>query len=114
MILRWPTLAALFTGWSCLCTLASASNTFENVAIARTIELGGALVHVKTTFAVKATSNDSTIYQLSFSRQEHEKVSFVEARLKGEETPLRLVDMGVTSQTYVFKTCTLQFAFGLG
>lgn len=75
-----------------LCT--SAANSFENTAIVRTVELGGALVHVTTTYAVKALEDGSSVYTIALAEQEHAHTSWLEAKLKGESERLPLEDFG--------------------
>ncbi|CDO71331.1 hypothetical protein BN946_scf184908.g89 [Trametes cinnabarina] len=75
-----------------LCT--SAANSFENTAIVRTVELGGALVHVTTTYAVKALEDGSSVYTLALGEQEHAHTSWLEVKLKGQSALLPLEDFG--------------------
>lgn len=75
-----------------LCTFAA--NTFENTAIVRTVELGGALVHVTTTYAVKALEDGSNVYTIALAETEHAHTSWLEAKVKGQSERLPLEDFG--------------------
>ncbi|KAH8118689.1 oligosaccharyl transferase alpha subunit [Phellopilus nigrolimitatus] len=93
--------------FSILCTIFAyvvADNSFENTAVVRTVELAGSLVHVRTTFAVKALETGSMIYAFALGRAEAEKTSFIEARLKNQQEPLELQHFGlnVQSDTYLY------------
>ena len=79
--------------------LALALDTFENTAVVRTVELGGALVHVTTTYAVKALQDGSREYVVSMGETEQERTSWLEARIKGESDALVVKSHGV--QEYV-------------
>ncbi|KAI0327775.1 oligosaccharyl transferase alpha subunit [Cubamyces sp. BRFM 1775] len=83
-----------------LCT--SAANSFENTAIVRTVELGGALVHVTTTYAVKALEDGSSVYTLALGEQEHAHTSWLEAKLKGQSALLPLEDFGYHPESGVY------------
>ncbi|EMD40822.1 hypothetical protein CERSUDRAFT_111404 [Gelatoporia subvermispora B] len=74
--------------------LVLAGHSFENTAIVRTIELGGSLVHVTTTYAVKALEDGSRLYTLALAEREHEKTSWLEAKIKGEAATLPLEEFG--------------------
>lgn len=79
-------------GLSLLPAFALAS--FENTAVVRTIELGGALVHVTTTYAVRALVNDASTYTFTLSEEDSKRSSFIEARVKGQKTALELEKYG--------------------
>ncbi|OBZ70374.1 Dolichyl-diphosphooligosaccharide--protein glycosyltransferase subunit 1 [Grifola frondosa] len=81
---------------------ALAANTYENTAIVRTVELGGALVHVTTTYAVKALEDGSSIYTIALGEQEHGRTSWLEAKIKGQSTPLPLEDFGYHPESGVY------------
>ncbi|KAI0368147.1 oligosaccharyl transferase alpha subunit [Pilatotrama ljubarskyi] len=83
-----------------LCT--SAANSFENTAIVRTVELAGALVHVTTTYAVKALEDGSSVYTIALGEQEHAHTSWLEAKLKGQSAVLPLEDFGYHPESGVF------------
>lgn len=75
-------------------SFAFAGPAFENTAIVRTVELGGSLVYVSTTYAVKALEPDQTTYHITLGKGEKEKTSWIEAKVKGQARPLELVDLG--------------------
>ncbi|KDQ64495.1 hypothetical protein JAAARDRAFT_166801 [Jaapia argillacea MUCL 33604] len=82
----WPPLAVL-------CSLLAvdlvwAAHSFENTAIVRTVELGGSLVHVTTTYAIKSLEAGSSRYTIALGRDEHQKTSWLEVRLKGQQAAL--------------------------
>jgi len=86
---HWPiSLLALFP------SLSLASPAFENTAIVRSVELGGSLVHVSTTYAVKALESGQTVYHIALGKQERERTSWIEAKIKGQARPLELTDLG--------------------
>lgn len=64
---------------------ALGDHSFENEAIVRTVELGGAVVRTKTTYAVRALDAASSIYVFAVSADEHEKLAGMEAKIKGGE-----------------------------
>ncbi|EPQ59907.1 hypothetical protein GLOTRDRAFT_33600 [Gloeophyllum trabeum ATCC 11539] len=70
--------------------LAWAAHSFENTAIVRTAELGGSLVHVTTTYAIKALEPKASIYTVVLSPDEQEKTSWLEIRQKGRQAPLQV------------------------
>ena len=74
-----------------------ADNTFENTAIVRTVELGASNIHVRRTFVAKALETGSVIYAFALGRDEAEKTSFFEARLKNEGEPLELQHFGLNA-----------------
>lgn len=71
-----------------------ASQSFENTAIVRTVELGGSLVHVTTTYAVKALEAGSSVYTIALEQQQKERTSWAEAKIKGQSNALELQDLG--------------------
>lgn len=77
----------------------SAEHSFENTAIVRTVELGGALVHVTTTYAVRALEDDSSIYTIALGEEEQKKASWIQAKMKGQTTPLELEHFGFSPRT---------------
>ncbi len=83
--------------------IASAEHSFENTAIVRTVELAGSLVHVTTTYAVKALEDDSSIYTIALGEDEQKKTSWIQARLKGQSVPLELENFGFSPRTYVLE-----------
>ena len=73
------------------CTLVSAaSHSFENTAIVRTVDLGGSLVSVTTTYAIRALDDDAQRYVVSLGEKEAASVSWLEAKLKGQSKPLQI------------------------
>jgi oligosaccharyltransferase complex subunit alpha (ribophorin I) len=77
------------------------ADSFENTAIVRTIELGGSLVHVTTTFAVKALEAGSKVYTVALGDVEKQKTSWLEAKVKGQPTALAVLDRGADSTKFV-------------
>ncbi|CAK5262716.1 unnamed protein product [Mycena citricolor] len=71
------------------------ADSFENTAVVRTIELGGSLVQVVTTYAVKSLEAGSQVYTIAFDDSEMEKTSWLEARIKGQTNPLPVTSRGV-------------------
>lgn len=63
---------------------------FENTAIVRTAELGGSIVHVTTTYAIKSLANGQDRYTVAFSRKERDASSFLEVKIKGQKDPLEI------------------------
>lgn len=76
-----------------------ADNTFENSAVVRTVELAGSLVHVRTTFAAKALDTGAKIYAFALGREDGEKTSYLQAKIKGQQEPLELQHLGLSPQT---------------
>ena len=73
------------------CTLVSAaSHSFENTAIVRTVDLGGSLVSVTTTYAIRALNDDAQQYVVSLGEKEAASVSWFEAKVKGQSNPLQV------------------------
>ncbi|KAL1944192.1 hypothetical protein VTO73DRAFT_3377 [Trametes versicolor] len=99
---NWHTPLSLILSALVLPLCVSAANSFENTAIVRTVELGGALVHVTTTYAVKALEDGSSIYTLALGEQEHAHTSWLEAKLKGQSEVLPLEDFGYHPDSGVF------------
>ncbi|KAJ7498930.1 Ribophorin I [Mycena latifolia] len=95
--------------------LASAkADSFENTAIVRTIELGGSLVHVTTTFAVKALEAGSKVYTVALGDAEKQKTSWLEAKVKGQSKALAVLDRAADSTNGVrFVDITLPQTLGL-
>ncbi|TFK55698.1 Ribophorin I [Heliocybe sulcata] len=85
--------------------LAWAGHSFENTAIVRTVELGGASVHVTTAFAVKALEPKSSVYTIALSKNEHQKTSWLEVRQKGQQAvlPLQPVLLDAANDAYIYK-----------
>jgi len=90
------------------------ADSFENTAIVRTVELGGALVHVTTTFAVKALEAGAGVYTVALSDAEKQKTSWLEAKVKGQAKPLAIAERGTSSTNGVqLVDITLPQALGL-
>lgn len=89
MLNRWRTLPFLLFGLVST-TLAAPSQAFENTAIVRTVDLGGALVHVTTTFAVKALQANQKVYTIALGVEEVGKTSWLEVKLKGQADSLTI------------------------
>jgi oligosaccharyltransferase complex subunit alpha (ribophorin I) len=96
-MVRWCTVSVLsFT------FLAFArADSFENTAIVRTIELGGSLVQVTTTFAVKSLEAGSKVYTVALGDGEKQTTSWMEAKVKGQPKALTIVERGVDSTKFV-------------
>lgn len=93
MVLLWQSLCLLLFG-TFLPSFSLASLAFENTAIVRTVELGGSLVHVSTTFAVRALEAGQKVYHIAITKEEKEKTSWMEAKVKGQAKPLTMTDLG--------------------
>ncbi|KAI0053636.1 oligosaccharyl transferase alpha subunit [Auriscalpium vulgare] len=89
MAIRWLRSPLLLLG-ILLPSLVSAAHSFENTAIVRTVELGGALVHVTTTYAIRALESGSQKYTVTLGEKEGQLTSFLEAKLKGKSDPLNV------------------------
>ena len=83
--LRLPVLAVAALSWS---FVSAASHSFENTAIVRTVDLGGSLVHVTTTYAIRALDNGAQQYLVTLGEKEAQSTSWFEAKLKGQSEPL--------------------------
>jgi oligosaccharyltransferase complex subunit alpha (ribophorin I) len=79
-------------------TLSALADSFANTAIVRSIELGGSLVQVTTTFAAKALEANSKVYTVALSDAEKQTSSWLEARVKGQAKQLQIVDRGADSK----------------
>jgi oligosaccharyltransferase complex subunit alpha (ribophorin I) len=90
---RWRTLPILLLGLLAP-SLTYANRSFENTAIVRTVELGGSLVHVTTTYAVRALEAGSSVYTVALGQEERKRTSWVEAKIKGQPKALGLEDLG--------------------
>jgi len=84
--LRLPVLA--LATLSCTLVSATSSHSFENTAIVRTVDLGGSLVSVTTTYAIRALDDGAQKYVVSFGEKEAESIGWFEAKLKGQRNPL--------------------------
>jgi oligosaccharyltransferase complex subunit alpha (ribophorin I) len=95
--LRLPALALATLS----CALASAAYSFENTAIVRTVDLGGSLVSVTTTYAIRALEDGAQQYVVSFGEKEQASVSWFEAKLKGQSNPLPVKGHGLDPHEWV-------------
>lgn len=92
---------------SLLCTLLPVfsavhdDHKFENTAIVRTVELGGSLVHVRTTYAVRATQNGAKTYTIALGEREASRAHFMEAKVKGQKDLLEVESVGLEPQQFV-------------
>ena len=93
MMRRWRTLPLLLVG-AIAPSLSFAGLSFENTAVVRSIELGGSLVHVSTTYAVKAVQPGQTTYQIVLSKAERAKTSWLDVKVKGQTVPLEVAELG--------------------
>lgn len=73
----------------------SISPSFENVAIVRTVELGGSSVHVTTSYTARSLSKNNDVYYLSVPRHQDEQTSWIEAKLKGASSSLTVDKHGI-------------------
>lgn len=74
----------------CPAVAAETDVAFENSAIVRTVALGGSVVHVTTTIAIKSLADDQDVYTVSFPRKERDASSFLEVRVKNQKDPLQI------------------------
>ncbi|KAI0268194.1 oligosaccharyl transferase alpha subunit [Gloeopeniophorella convolvens] len=88
MALRWLRLPVLALAALSQSHIFVASRSFENTAIVRTVDLGGSLVHVTTTYAVRSLDNGSKQYVVTLGEKEAQTTSWIEAKLKGQNEPL--------------------------
>ncbi|KAF8165352.1 oligosaccharyl transferase alpha subunit [Crassisporium funariophilum] len=86
----WPTLS-FFLILSVTSAFAS-SQSFENTAIVRSVELGGSVVHVTTTYAIKALEDGVKSYTFALGRDEKTKTSWLEATVKGQREALPMTE----------------------
>lgn len=94
----WPNLLLFLFVTSVL----ASSQSFENTAIVRTVELGGSVVHVTTTYAIKALEDGLKTYTVTLGRDEKAVTSWFEATVKGQQTTLPLKERASDSNKYVF------------
>lgn len=97
---HWRTLPFLFLSLIAP-SLASPSQSFENTAIVRTVDLGGAVVHVTTTYAIKATQPGSKVYTIALGAEEKEKTSWLEVKVKGQQQNLLVSEQPFDASRYV-------------
>lgn len=94
----WPNLLLFLSVTSVL----ASSQSFENTAIVRTVELGGSVVHVTTTYAIKALEAGLKTYTVTLGRDEKAVTSWFEATVKGQQTTLPVKERASDSNKYVF------------
>ncbi|KAG6817400.1 hypothetical protein H0H87_009044 [Tephrocybe sp. NHM501043] len=85
--MHWRTLPIVLLGLVAS-SLAGPSQSFENTAVVRAVELGGAVVHVTTTYAIKATKPNAKIYTIALGLEEKERTSWLDVRVKGKQESL--------------------------
>jgi oligosaccharyltransferase complex subunit alpha (ribophorin I) len=85
---RWRTFSFLFL--SLIASSLASPQSFENTAVVRSVELGGAVVHVTTTYAIKAIEAGAKVYTIALGLEEKEKTSWFEVKVKGQHTPLSI------------------------
>ncbi|TFY61598.1 hypothetical protein EVJ58_g4415 [Rhodofomes roseus] len=87
---------------SLLCPSFASAHSFENTAIVRTIDLGGSLVHVTTTYAVKALEDGAGVYTLALAERELKRTSWLEAKIKGQQNILAMESAGFDGESGVY------------
>lgn len=94
-----PRLPSSWTALSCIVVLLVPSSlsatppnpaAFENSAVVRSIELGGATTQITTSYTVRSLQNKNEVYVFALSKEDASKTSWMEAKLKGSNTPLEL------------------------
>lgn len=68
----------------------ASGQSFVNTAIVRTIELGGSVAHITTTYAIKSQEDGLTTYTVALGRDDKEKTSWLEAKVKGQKAALQV------------------------
>ncbi|KZT74272.1 Ribophorin I [Daedalea quercina L-15889] len=101
MVPHWPRRCSLLL-LSLLYPLLTSAHSFENTAVVRTIDLGGSLVQVTTTYAVKALENGATVYTLALAEREHKRTSWLEAKIKGQQEILPMESAGFDADSGVY------------
>ncbi len=86
----WPPLPVLALAILSSTLVFALPHSFENTAIVRTVDLGGSLVHVATTYAIRALEDGAKQYVISLGEKEAQTVSWFEAKLKGQSEPLKV------------------------
>ncbi|CCL99426.1 uncharacterized protein FIBRA_01444 [Fibroporia radiculosa] len=94
MVRLWGCRLPLLLLGTLLPAIVLADHSFENTAIVRTVELGGSLVQVTTTYAVKALEDGAQLYRIALGEREHQRTSWLEAKIKGQSAILALEDAG--------------------
>lgn len=94
---RWRSLPLLLLVNSAF----ASSQSFENSAIVRSIELGGAAVHVTTTYAIKPLEAGLKSYSIALGREEKKKTGWLEVKSKGEVNALQITERPFDASKYV-------------
>jgi oligosaccharyltransferase complex subunit alpha (ribophorin I) len=81
-------------------SVSASPGVFENTAIVRSVELGGSIVHVTTTYAVKALEVGQTTYRIALGSRDKAKTSWMEGKIKGQKEQLKLEEHAVDSNKY--------------
>ena len=100
MLRVWNAISYLLLA-SAVPALSASTQAFENSAIVRTVDLGGSLVHVTTTFAVKALEKDVKEYTITLPEDEIFNTSWLEVKVKGKQQPLTVTYSGAPAGTFV-------------
>ncbi|KIK68178.1 hypothetical protein GYMLUDRAFT_37017 [Collybiopsis luxurians FD-317 M1] len=98
MLRVWNAISYLLLA-SAVPALSASTQAFENSAIVRTVDLGGSLVHVTTTFAVKALEKDVKEYTITLPEDEIFNTSWLEVKVKGKQQPLTVTYSGAPAGT---------------
>lgn len=101
----WPTILLI----SGVVSALASSQSFENTAIVRTVELGGSVVHVTTTYAIKSLTGASNIYTIAISHDEREHTSWLEAKVKGQQQSLPTQERAFDPTKYVLIAHAINF-----
>lgn len=104
---RWRTLPFLLLSLLAS-SLAAPSQSFENTAIVRTVELGGSVVHVTTTYAIKALEAGAKVYTVALGAEEKTKTSWLEVRVKGQQQQLGYKERAFDTDKYATSTTFFQ------
>jgi oligosaccharyltransferase complex subunit alpha (ribophorin I) len=81
--------------------------SFENTAIVRTVELGGSVVHVTTTFALKSLEDGLKTYTVALGRHDKARTSWLEAKVKGQKATLQVEEKPFDADRCVVPTSHL-------
>ena len=94
----WLRLPVLALATLSLTLVSALPHSFENTAIVRTVDLGGSLVYVATTYAIRALEDGAKQYVVSLGEKEAQAVSWFEAKLKGQSEPLKVTTGSLDSK----------------
>ncbi|KAG8777234.1 dolichyl-diphosphooligosaccharide--protein glycosyltransferase subunit 1 [Serendipita sp. 407] len=101
-LLQWL-LAASSTALTVLAAGPTHNRSFENTNVQRTIELGGSLTHVTTTFAIKALDTTGpNVYTFALSKLDQDKTSLFEVKLKGNTEELKVKKLGFDAKSNAY------------